>query len=294
MPFSFGGNKSESQSSGFSSSFSNQDSLSRAVSQSVSGGASEAVSQSTSQGSTTQAIAFEDVFANLFGSAQQAAGALDSSILVDASNQLFSGGTDFISQINDNAGTNYLESRLSDDNRVLQEQIDLLSADIGDFFSEEINPAITSSSVASGQLGGGRQGVAQGIAAGEAGELFTRGATELRAGDIAARDAIASGLANNAISGAQVGIQGSSQLLDIANVGFGAELEPFARLAAILGDPTVLSQSQDIAQSSSASTAEDFARAFSESFGTSTGRAGSVSRTQSSSRSGGFNLGFGK
>lgn len=243
MPFGFGGSTSTQRSE--SSSFD------RSVSGSGSGGASVAGSE--------QSIAFEDIFARLFGGAEGAAAGLDPSILTGAANTLFSSGTGFMDQIGGDAGSDFLRGRLTDDNPVLQEQIDLLQSDLGDFFSEELNPAITSQAVGGGQLGGGRQGVAQGRAISEVADQFTRGATALRAGDISVRDQAASTLAGNAITGAQAGFSGMGALAGVADMGFSAGLAPSERLAAILGGPTVLG--------SSFSTAADWARAWSESYG---------------------------
>lgn len=260
--FGFGGSKQDSSSSGQSSS------LSRSQSGQVSGGISEsgAVSQ--------QGIAFEDVFARLFGQAQGAAAGLDPSLLTDAANQLFSGGTQFLGGLGGDAGSEYLQDRLSDNNQVLEEQIGLLGEDIGKFFSEEINPAITSQAIGGGALGGGRQGVAQGAAADAVGEQFRRGATALRAGDIAARDQAAGLLAQQGTQQAAIGLGALPDLLGIAETGAFASLAPSERLAAILGDPTVLTQSESFG------SAQDFARAFASSFGQSQATNQSTSETR--------------
>lgn len=267
--FSFGGSKSDSFSRGSSSSFD------RSQSGSVSGGVSESGSTST------QGIAFEDVFARLFGGAEGAAGALDPSLLTEAANQLFGSGTRFLEGIGGDVGSDYLAGRLSDNNAVLEEQIDLLGEDLGDFFANEINPAITADAIGGGALGGGRQGVAQGAAAEALTDEFRRGATALRAGDIAARDAVAGQVAGNALTGAATGLASLPGLLGIAETGTFAGLEPSARLAAILGDPTVLTQAESFG------SAEDFARAFASSFGR------SQSTTESGSKSRAFSFGPG-
>lgn len=260
MPFSFGGSSSRT--------VSESESLDRSSSGSVSGGFGVSSSEDR--------VAFEDVFARLFGGAEGAAAGLDPSMLTDAANQLFSGGTRFMDQIGADAGSTYLADRLGGENEVLQQQIDLLGEDLGRFFSEDLNPAITSQAIGGGQLGGGRQGVAQGRALSEIANQFTRGATALRAGDIAARDAAAGTLAQNTVQGASVGLAGLSPLAGVAQMGFGAEISPYERLAAILGGPTTLT--------TAGSSSADFARAFSESFG--------MSRARSTSKSKGLRLGF--
>lgn len=270
--FDFGGSRSQSQSSGFSRS--EQGSLS----ESISGGFSRSGGASRSG----QRVAFEDVFANLFSGASGAAAGIDPSVLTEQANLLFSGGLNFLDDLGGGAGTDFLESRVAGESPVLQEQIDALGSDIGEFFREEINPAITSEAVAGGALGGGRQGVAQGRAAEAAGREFSRGVTSLRASDIAARDAAARALGQQRIAGAGTGLAALPALGSIADLGFGAELDPFTQLAAILGGPTTLTE----AESSQFGEAGDFGRAFSESFGR------SRSRQQSSSSSTAIKFGF--
>lgn len=260
--FSFGGSKQKSSSSGQSTSFD------FAESSSVSGGTSIGGSQSQ------QNVAFEDIFARLFGGAEGAAAGLDPSLLTEAANQLFSGGTEFLSQLSGGADTEFLQSRVSGDDDLLAEQISGLGEDIGSFFREQILPGITSEAVAGGGLGGGRQGVAEGAAAEGAGRAFESGATALRSADAAQRTEAAGILGQSRIAGAEAGLGGLAGLAGIADFGFGANLEPFERLSALLGGPTVLGES------SAFSSAEDFARAFSSSFGAS--QASNVSKGKGS------------
>lgn len=259
MPFSFGGTKSSTRSS------------SESRDQSIAGSQSGGFGVSSSE----DRLAFEDVFARLFGGAEGAAAGLDPSMLTEAANTLFTGGTGFMDSLGADAGSQYMEGRLGE-NEVLREQIDLLGEDLGKFFDEELLPGITSEAVGGGQLGGGRQGVAQGRAVDAVGEQFTRGATALRAGDIGARDAVAGTLAGNDVQGTMAALQGIPALAGVADMGFGAGMEPHARLAAILGGPTTLT--------SAGSSSADFARSFSESFG--------YSSAESTSKSKGLKLGF--
>ncbi len=257
MPFGFGGSQSTTTS------------VSESYDQSNSASSSGASSSSQSD----QRIAFEDIFARMFGGAEGAAGGLDPSMLTDAANQLFSSGMGFMQGIGGDQGSQYLQDRLSSDNEVLEEQIGMLGQDLGNFFNEELMPGITSQAADGGQLGGGRQGVAQGRAISEVGNQFTRGATALRAGDIAARDSAASTLAGNSISGAMAGFQGMGAMAGIADMGFSAGMAPYERLAAILGGPTVLG--------SSSSNSADWANAWSNSYGRSSARSDSESRSLS-------------
>ena len=255
MPFGFGASSSSSNSS------------SQSTDSSIGGSSSGGFSQSGSE----QNIAFEDIFARLFGGAEGAAGGLDPSMLTDTANSLFSSGTGFMDQIGGNAGTSYLEDRISGDNPMLQEQIDLMGEDLGKFFGETLNPQITSQAVGGGQLGGGRQGVAQGQAMQQVGEQFTRGSVALRAGDMQARDLSATTLAGNSIQGAMAGFQGMGALMGVADAGFSAGMAPYERLAAILGGPTTLG--------SSSSSSADWANAFSQSYGQSSANSNSRGRS---------------
>jgi len=298
--FGLSGSKSKSSSTGSSqsSSFSFGQSTSQqgSTSGSVSGGVSTAGSQDTSTARSNQAIAFDDVFARLFGNAEGVAANLDTSMLTNASNQLFAGGTDFLAGIGGDAGTSFLTNRLQGNNDVLDAQMGRLKADIGELFNEELLPGITSDAVRGGQLGGGRQGVAQGQAVEAAAEAFSQGATGLLTEDQAQRDAIAQGVADRSIQGAQVGLAGMPGLLSIAQGGITAQTAPLQFLASILGDKTTLTQSASDSQGTSFSNAMDFARAFAESFGMSqsTDQAGSQSssKTQSTSSSKSMGIGF--
>lgn len=298
--FGLSGSKSSSQSSGSSSSssssFGQSTSQQGSTSGSFSQGGSQASSQDSSYGYSTSNIAFEDVFARLFGGAEGTAANLDTSLLTQASNQLFAGGLDFLSSIGGDSGSAYLTDRLEGRNDVLEAQKANLKTDIGKLFREELLPGVTSEAVRGGQLGGGRQGVAQGMAADAAAEAYTRGATELSARDQARRDTIAQGIANRNIQGAQVGLAGMGGLMDIAMGSINAQTMPMQFLASILGDKTVLNQSESSSQGSSFSNAWDFARAFAESFGfsqsTDQSQSRSQSETQSTSSSGSFGIGF--
>lgn len=122
-----------------------------------------------------------------------------------------------------------------------------LQAGLGQLFREEINPAITSRAVAAGGLGGGRQGVAQGVAAGQLGQAYTQGL-----GDITARaNQTALGAASVAPQLADARYRASVQPTM-------AGLDPLARLAQILGAPTVLSTTEDRASSDSKSAGFEF------------------------------------
>lgn len=216
-----------------------------------SSGFSQSESQSQQIGQSQQNIAFENMFADLYGNASGAAErtATNASQLTRAAEQLFTGGNRFLDSLGDDVGTEYLENRLSSSNPVLEDQVAQLREDTGRLFREELNPAITARAVGGGTLGGGRQGVAQGLAAESAARTFTQGATALRAGDIAQRDAAAQSVAQNSVQSAATGLGALPSLLSLLQSGNNAELDVYSRLGSILGGPTTLTSSDSLAQS---------------------------------------------
>lgn len=264
-------------------------SKSTSESQSTSTGRSTSASGSTSFGTSVQGsqstsdVAFKDLFAQLYGGAATAAGGLAGTPIKSAADMLFSGGTQFLDQLGGGAGMDYLTSRVKGESPVLQEQIDALGADLGSFFRDELNPAITSQAVGGGQLGGGRQGVAQGAAVGQVAKQFSQGATALRAADVQARDAAARDLTGLRTGAAQVGLAGIPGLLQTAQTGALADLAPFQALAGILGGPTVVGQSSSFGSSEAGSVAQAISDSFQESQ--------STSKSKGKSKSG--SIGFG-
>jgi hypothetical protein len=262
MPFGFGARKSKSSSSSNSLSTSLSGDMSRAFSGSLSEGAS----------STQQRVAFEDIFAQLYGGATGAANQalLEAPELSGTARQLFTGGVGMLEGLGQDAGTQYLEGRLGDEG-FADQQIDLLREDTGRLFSEELNPAITSRAVAGGTLGGGRQGVAQGLAMEGANREFQRGALDIRMQDQQRKDDIAASIAANSLAATNTGLGALPGLLDTFQQGQGTQLGVYSSLSSILGGPTVLSQSQAAERATSAS--QSMSDAFSQAFATSTSKA---------------------
>lgn len=243
--------------------------------------------QSTSSGfsgsqqasGSTQDVFQSGVFRDLYGRASTAAGgaAANAGELRTAAQQLFTGGNQFLEQLGGDAGSAYLEDRLSGNNPVLEEQISQLQQDTGRLFREELNPAITSRTVAGGTFGGGRQGVAQGLAAEGAARVFNQGATALRAGDIASRDAVAQSIATNSLSAASTGLGALPSLLQVLERGNNAELGAYGQLSQILGGPTTLTTAQSLAKAYGEQTSQSsgYGRGSSWNFDTSFGLVGS-------------------
>ncbi len=257
MPFGFGGSSSRSSSSSRSNSFDNLDQFSLGGSES--GGR----------------VAFEELFASLFGGASGAAGAVDTGGLSRNASLLFGSGTSFLSGLQDGGpGSEFLEGELANSGKLVDEQIGNLSGDLTEFLNESILPSITSSGVEAGNLGGSRGGVAKGIAAEGLLEEFAKGSTAIRLGERNRLTGIARDLDNSQINRANSGLAALPGLFGLAESGAMAGLSPFAALSQIFGGPQIINESSSF------------------DVGSTTGRAGSSSTSNSSSRSSSFNFGF--
>ena len=142
-----------------------------------------------------------------------------------------------------------------------------LSTDLARQFTEQLNPAIGRQATGLGQLGGGRQGVAQGLAIQGQQRALAQGAVGFQTAD-------AQRAQQAAQFGGQLFGQGLQQQGQFAQQGFNAQFQPGQQLAQLLGAPTVLSQQGAFDQSSQ--------------FGFNTNQ----SRSSSFGSSSGFNIGF--
>ncbi len=213
-------------------------------------------SSSKSSSSSQQTVFQSDLFAQLFGGASNVAGGIDTQGLTDAANQLFTSGQGFLGDLQGiSAGTDvsgeFLSSRVSGEGGFVDENIAALGEDLGQFFNEQLLPGITSEAVAGGALGGGRQGVAQGKAIESVGREFRRGSLEIRNADLRERTEAARQLSAQKLSASQAGLTGVQSQFDLANAATLAPFSPFLTLAQILGDPTVLGESEAKSKSSS-------------------------------------------
>jgi hypothetical protein len=108
---------------------------------------------------------------------------------------------------------------------------------------DDINPALKGHAIMAGGFGGGRQGVAQGVAAGKLGEAFTQGL-----GDITARANSQSLQAANLIpSLAQANLVNTQAPQN-------AGLSILERLGGILGNPAILAKNQSQSTGGSVNT----------------------------------------
>ena len=215
-------------------------------------------SKSSSQSTSTQDVFAADLFRKLFGEASNVAGGIDTAGLTERANELFDSGTGFLGDLQEiSAGEDvsgqFLSSLISGEGGFVDENIAALSEDLGQFFNEELLPGITSEAVGGGQLGGGRQGVAQGKAVESIGREFRRGSLDIRNADLRQRQDAARTLSAQRLSASQAGLTGAQQQFDLANAATLAPFSPFLTLSQILGSPTTLTQSQSSSKSKSLS-----------------------------------------
>lgn len=168
---------------------------------------------------------------------------------------------------------------MTDPSAVIGQQADALKQGLGSLFRNEINPTIEGNAIASGGFGGGRQGVAQGVAAGQLGDTFTSGLAD-----------ITSAANANALNASNaLGTLGNN----IFNMGTATPgMDILSQLSGILGGPTVLQNSQSTGQTGSTATGTTG----SSSAGGSTGSSQSTTTGQGTSSGSGssskWDLGF--
>lgn len=280
--FNLGGSKSNTKSVATSDAYGYQGA------NSVSNQMAQSSGLSMGQATSNQSLAFQDLFASLYGQAGGAAANAAQMVpgLQSQAQSLFSGGMGFLDQLGGGAGQQYLQDRLTGPG-LADEQIGLLGDDLGRFLREQINPAITSQGVATGTLGGGRQGVAQGLAAERVAGEFQRGAVDIRQREQMQRDQIAAQSAQIGQAGAGAGLAALPGMYGLAEAGATAELAPWAALSSIMGGPQALTQSQSTQMSQD--QALSIAEAISQSFGEDWAKSSSTAKGGSK----GFNFGIG-
>jgi hypothetical protein len=146
---------------------------------------------------------------------------------------------------------------LADPSSQIAAQSQALETGLGNLWRNQINPSIQSDTIrASGGLGTGRQGVAQGVAAGELGNAYATGLGDIVAG------------ANAQSLGAAQSLPGmlQSQFQNAMSPRM-AGIDSLASLAQILGGPTILSSGQGGSQSVATGANASSSRGFNQSSG---------------------------
>jgi hypothetical protein len=121
--------------------------------------------------------------------------------------------------------------------QLAQQQTANLADTVGQEFGRTILPQIQSGAGLSGNIGGSRQKLAQGVAAGDAARQISQGAT-----DFFSNAYNQAGQAAGALPGM------ASSVFNLGMQPFQAAWAPLSSLAGILGGPTVLNRSQALSQ----------------------------------------------
>lgn len=205
----------------------------------MSGGSSKSESdsqqQSQQQIDPTQ-LAF---LRNLWSHASQFAGSGQGNVNGTQAN-------DFLDTMQNNPYAQGVQQFSQPNNQMVQGQVDLLGQNLQRQFSNQLMPAIGSNAQAAGQYGGGRQGVAQGLAAQGIQQAFAQGASGIQNNAYNQAAGMTQFGAQNALQGAGMGMQGLGQLQQM-------QFAPYMTLAQILGGPTVLGSSSGNSNSNSSS-----------------------------------------
>ena len=291
--FGIGGSKSKSssqqQSAANGESWSTSTQLGGGYQGSVSqsGGGAEAIA------SSQQRLAFEDLYAQLYGNAGAQAGQMaQNPFLSQTANQLFSSGSNLLDGLQQDAGSDYLRQALSS-NDMVDQNIQLLGEDINKFLGESALPTLRRTATGTGQLGGTRQGVAESGALQDATNAFARGAADIRNQNLTRQMTAAGQLSNQNITGIQTGLMGNESLYELASQGFNSQLSPYAQLSQIMGGPTTLGSSLSTSTSWDAAMSEAFGEDFNFASSDAYAYDQATSSGSSKSKSSSFNLGFG-
>jgi hypothetical protein len=137
-----------------------------------------------------------------------------------------------------------------------QRQTAALADTVGQQFGRTILPQITSSAGLGGNIGGSREALAKGVAAGDAAQAISSGATDFF-----------SNAYNQAATAAGALPGMASQVFNLGMAPFQAAWAPLTSLAGVLGGPTVLGQSLSRAQSAAENWQQQQASASGRQFG---------------------------
>jgi hypothetical protein len=139
-------------------------------------------------------------------------------------------------------GLNQMQQFANPNSALAQRQTADLADTVGTQFNRTIMPGITSAAGLGGNIGGSRQALAQGVAAGDAARAISSGAT-----DFFTNVYNQAGQAAQALPGMAAGVY------NLGMQPFQSAWAPLSSMAGILGGPTVLSQSQARSQAENAS-----------------------------------------
>lgn len=158
--------------------------------------------------------------------------------------QLGQQGQGFLDTLGGNQFTEQLGQFAQQGNPFVQQQISNFGQDIGQNLGQNILPQIRSGGIATGQPGGSRAGIAEGLALQGAQRAFGQGVTDLRSNAFNQQVGAAQAGGQLAQGGAAAGLGGIGELFNLGLGGFQAEFAPLQNLAAILGSPILEGKSK--------------------------------------------------
>ena len=160
----------------------------------------------------------------------------------DISGSLLPGLMGNVGQLTDNPFLNQLQNMSNPNNAMVQQNVDLLGQDLNRQFSNQLLPQIQGSAIASGSLGGGRQGVAEGLAAQGISDAFARGSADIRNNALAQAQQAASTGGNLLGQGIQTAFGAAPGLVNLGLSPFQSAFLPLQNLAGLLGNPAILNR----------------------------------------------------
>lgn len=232
------------------------------------GAQSSSLSQGSSVGGSSQSIAFEDLYRQLYGGASGAAAGVDTGAISTQAKQLFTSGTGFLDTLSSVGSDQATTAKLG-----------ALKSTLGDFFNEQLMPGVTREGVSTGTLGGSRDAIATAQAAKSVAGQYATGAADI----LGQQD-------QNKIQASGTGLSALQSLLGISTTGENAGLQPYEALSQILGGPTTLGTSFSNSQDIATQLSNSFGLSGSQSYGFdfSTGQSQSTGNSRGISLSGGI------
>jgi len=138
-----------------------------------------------------------------------------------------------------------LEQQAAGNPGLVQSQIDVLSQNLGQFYQQQLNPGIQQNAIGASGLGGGRQGVAQGVALGQLGNNLQSGITGILGQQQGLQQNAANSYLGATQGAAQAGIEGIGQAQQQAVNPYLQSLAPWLAQADIYGtSPGTLNSSK--------------------------------------------------
>jgi len=187
----------------------------------------------------------------LFGQQQQAG-----QQFAGQSQELFQQGQQSIGGLTQNPFLDALQGQAGGNPDLVAAQTGQLSDVLGQQFLEQINPAISRGAQGVGQLGGGRQGVAQGLAIQGQQRALAQGNVQFQQADAARSQQAAQAGGSLFGQGTQAGLAALPGLQGLLAMPQQQQLMSLLGLGQAIGDPNVLSQqtAQNQAQSTGQSS----------------------------------------